>query len=121
MFGNYMEYRKESDLDTIVTTFNFDKKHEIFPHYPRGYMGVDKVGRPVYIERSGQLNPSEIWKVVDEDYLWKSYKHSYEVVNKLHFMACSHVAGKQIQHTFSILDMTGFSISMINKKVNGLI
>jgi hypothetical protein len=59
-------------------------------------MGIDKIGRPVYIEKSGKLNPTEIWKVVDEEYLWKSYKHSYEQVNKLHFMACSHVSQKQI-------------------------
>lgn len=78
MFTNYMEYRRTSNLDTILTTFVFDKKELIFPHYPRGYMGVDKIGRPVYIERSGKLNPSEIWKVTDEEYLWTSYKHSYE-------------------------------------------
>lgn len=121
MFTNYMEYRRVNALDTIMTSFTFDKKELIFPHYPRGYMGVDKIGRPIYIEKSGKLNPTEIWKVTDEDYLWRSYMHSYEQVNKLHFMACSHHSGKQIAHTFSIMDMSGFSIGMMNKKVYGLI
>ena len=91
------------------------------PFYPRGYCGVDKIGRPVYIERSGYINPTEIWKVVDEEYLWRSYYQSYEVLNKLHFMACSKVAGKQIAHTFSILDMTNFSVSLMNKRVYALV
>jgi len=36
-------------------------------------------------------------------------------------MACSAVFGKQIQHTFSILDMTGFSVSMVNSRTSNLV
>lgn len=93
----------------------------MFPYYPRGYFGVDKIGRPVYIERSGFINPTEIWKLIDEENLWRSYYQSYEVLNKLHYMACSQVAGKQIAHTFSILDMTNFSVGMMNKRVYSLV
>jgi hypothetical protein len=121
MFTNYIQYRKDNGLDTICSDFVFDKKELVAPFYPRGYCGVDKIGRPVYIERSGFINPTEIWKVVEEDYLWKSYYQSYEILNKLHYMACSHHSGKQIQHTFSVLDMTNFSISMMNKRVYSLV
>lgn len=31
------------------------------------------------------------------------------------------MAKKQIYHTFSILDMTGFGVSMFNKRVQGLV
>lgn len=91
------------------------------PYYPRGYMGVDKIGRPVYIERSGFISPSKIWEVCSEEELWRSFYQSYEVLNKLHYMALSHVSGKQIQHTFSILDMTNFSVGMMNKRVYALV
>ena len=53
-------------------------------------MGVDKIGRPVYVEQTGKINPYEIWKVVEEDELWRAFYHSYELLNKLHFMALSH-------------------------------
>ena len=36
-------------------------------------------------------------------------------------MACSKVAGKQIAHTFSILDMSNFSISSFTGKVKALV
>jgi hypothetical protein len=90
-------------------------------HYPRGYMGVDKIGRPVYIEKAGNIDPAKIWEIVDEETLWRSFYQSYELLNKLHYMACSKVSGKQIAHTFSILDMTGFSIGMMNKRVYALV
>lgn len=63
MFTNYMKYRKDYDLDNILHNFKFDKKAELVPHYPRGYCGVCKIGRPIYIERSGKIKASEIEKI----------------------------------------------------------
>ncbi|MFN9942084.1 MAG: hypothetical protein ACK56I_21685, partial [bacterium] len=61
----------------------------IAPYYPKGYCGVDKLGRPIYIEKSGILKPDKIWENVDEENLWKAFFQSYEVLQKLHFLACS--------------------------------
>lgn len=57
-------------------------------------MGVDKIGRPIYIERSGMIKPDNIWEIVDPETLWKSYYQSYEILQKQHFLACSKVSGK---------------------------
>ena len=67
------------------------------------------------------IQPDRIWEIVEPETLWKSYYQSYEVLQKLHFLACSKVSGKQIQHTFSILDMTNFSVGMMNKRVYSLV
>jgi hypothetical protein len=45
-----MECRTKYKLDNIIEEFKHDKLPEIFPNYKRGYCGVDKMGRPVYIE-----------------------------------------------------------------------
>lgn len=61
MFKSHMEYRKQYDVDNICQTFTLSKAEEkLIDYYPKGYYGVDKQGRPVYIERLGKLNPSEI-------------------------------------------------------------
>ena len=83
MFKNYMEYRHDNDIDNICTNFEFTMKNDVNAHYPRGYCGVDKLGRPVYIERSGMIKPSKIWDLgVSEELLMKSYMQSYEVLIK---------------------------------------
>jgi hypothetical protein len=41
---------------------------------------VCKIGRPVYIERSGLINAEEVFKVLDEETLWRSFYHSYEIL-----------------------------------------
>jgi len=87
----------------------------------KGYCGVDKIGRPVYIEKSGLMKPDKLWEVIDEPTLVRNFMQLYEEVIKLHFYACSLLAKKQIFHTYSILDMTGFSVSMMNKRVKNLV
>jgi hypothetical protein len=73
MFENYMTFRKENNIETIIKDFDFDKRAEIFENYKRGYCGVDKIGRPIYIEQSGSIAPDKIFAICDEEYLWKSY------------------------------------------------
>jgi len=36
-------------------------------------MGVDKIGRPIYIEKTGQINPTKLWTVIDEPTLVKFF------------------------------------------------
>lgn len=57
-------------------------------------MGVDKIGRPVYIERSGMMNVTELFKAVDEPTVVRYFMKQYEDVVKLQFFACSYVAKK---------------------------
>lgn len=97
-------------------------KAELTKHYPRGYCGVCKIGRPVYIERTGLIKVDKVYECCDEETLWKSYYQSYEILQKKIFMACSFVFQKQIQHTFSVLDLSGFSVKVMSgNKVRGLV
>ena len=68
MFRVYIDYRRENNLDTILQTFKIDPDlaKNVNKYYPRGYCGVDKIGRPVYIEREGFINPGKLWELTDE-------------------------------------------------------
>jgi len=89
MFSNYMKDRQENKIDTILQDFDFKERSDVVKYYPRGYMGTDKKGRPIYIERSGKIDPTKVYEIIPEARLWQSFYHSYELYAKLVIMACS--------------------------------
>lgn len=82
MFSNYMKYREENGLDDIIYGYNFEYAEKLAPYYPRGYCGVDKAGRPIYIERSGLINADKVMEIITEEEMMKGYYQSYEVLQK---------------------------------------
>ena len=35
--------------------------------YPKGYVGVDKAGRPIFVDRCGMLKLAVLWQVITEE------------------------------------------------------
>ena len=46
---------------------------DVYPYHPKGYCGVDKIGRPIWIEQSGILNANPIFEICDDEYLYKTF------------------------------------------------
>lgn len=61
MFTNYMNWRRDQEVDTIIDTYKFDERPRVQEVYPHGYHGIDKLGRPVYYERLGVLDVTKLF------------------------------------------------------------
>jgi hypothetical protein len=85
--------------------------------YPHGYHKTDLQGRPIYIERLGQLEISRLFEITSEPRMMRYFVREYERVLKQIFPACSKVKGARVEQSFTILDLSGASMRLLSKSV----
>ena len=107
MYRNHLRWRKENNVDTILTDFDFTEREAFLGVYPQGYYKTDKSGRPITIQHLGTIDLKRIKEVTSMDRMLKFHIQEYERFLKCITPICSRVYGKHIDTTFAILDVKG--------------
>jgi len=94
--------------------FEFTEREQVRDIYPQNYHGIDKQGRPIYIEVLGGLDIKKLFAVTTEERVLKNYALSYELLMNLRYPACSELAGRRIQQGLTIMDLTGMWMGSFN-------
>ena len=97
MFLNFLAQRKAYQVDTILEDFQYPELQDVKKYFDFCCHGIDKKGRPIYIEKMGAMDLTKLMQVTTAERLIQYLRFTHETRMKIRFPICSELCGRRVE------------------------
>jgi len=118
MISDCVRWRQEAGVrQLLISPMSQDKMEVIRRYRPSSYVGFDKQGRPVFVDRPGIINYDKIWAagLTDDDIL-RFHISEMEYMGRILLTQASKLKGHTVDSVTVIMDMSGLSMRHFTKQ-----
>ena len=112
IFDNHLKWVEKENIDKILHN-DFSRSTELaHKHYHHSFTGIDKLGRPINVERFKYFEAKPVIEMFNSDpSLWSNYfiREEENLLNVI-LPYCSKMAGRRIDTNLCICDIKGMDI-----------
>lgn len=121
MIQNHVAWEKSYNVEHVYRTFAHKQPAEVKQAYPRVYHRTDRVGRPINIDCVGRLDIKRVNAVTNDEEMELEKIQEMEHTLRVKYPACSAAAGRPINQSLVIMDLSGLSLAMWNGQTRAMI
>ncbi|TFY62335.1 hypothetical protein EVG20_g6743 [Dentipellis fragilis] len=95
-----------------LETSTSKRKPKVDKYYPQYYHQMDRHGRPLFIQKLGQLDVNALYRITTQERQLQRLVAEYERFLNLRAPACAAAMGHPVETTCTVLDL--YNVSLIN-------
>lgn len=120
MVVDTLAWRAEVRADSIREEFVFHERARFAEHYPEGFFGVDREGRPVYVQRPGNIDVEKLWEFTTLERAVSHHITQQERYVNVVGPAAGVAAGRDRMQSVVLIDMEGVGVSTLTGEVRAI-
>lgn len=111
-------YRWLAEMNmTALLQDPFPEEAQIKKYYPMAFHGVDKKGRPLYIERPGLIDMPRLLQITTPERLLQYVSTGCELQIRRRLPACSLLRGEVVDKSLNIMDLDGLGFRVVTHTI----
>ncbi|KAJ9514644.1 hypothetical protein QJQ45_028353 [Haematococcus lacustris] len=114
MWKDMLDFRKQNQVDQILTDFVYKEKDAVLEVFPQGLHKTDRQGRPVMVYKFGAADIKKLRRITSDERLIRFHIQENERIMRQVLPACSVLLGRHVEKMTTLIDIAGLSMGDVS-------
>lgn len=105
-------WKKEIQLDHLISTFSFSERDIVASHgWSMYFHKTDKLGRPIFIQDLGNMDVTSVFRNTTPERVIQNFAVTLELAVRHRYEACTISSGRWIDDNYMVVNLAGLGLS----------